>query len=98
MDRVAEMHEKRRTFETVMASNPGGFELAAAGAFFGWVRHPYRNESSESVVRRLLTDCKVHALPGTAFMPNDEGFLRFSFANLTVFEIVELEERFGGMK
>ena len=36
--RAIAIHQQR--FESVMADRPGGFELVAAGAYFGWVRYP----------------------------------------------------------
>lgn len=80
-------------FRSAMAAKPGGFELAASGAFFGWVRHPFEEMSSADVVRRLVIDLDVLVIPGTAFMPTDERWLRFSFANLDAAELSELAER-----
>ena len=82
----------QRSFEQVMATRPGGFELVAAGAFFGWVRHPF-GTSVDDVVKRLVLDHDVLAIPGTAFTPVDNGFLRFSFANLAHEELHELGGR-----
>lgn len=70
------------SFREAMASAPGGFELAGSGAFFGWVRHPFAGEAAPAVVERLVLDYDVLVIPGTAFTPGDEQWLRFSFANL----------------
>ncbi|MFZ9017444.1 MAG: aminotransferase [Ilumatobacteraceae bacterium] len=88
-DRVARL---QRRFEAMMAGEPGGFRLVSAGAFFGWVRHPFETPSSE-VVRRLVLDHDVLVIPGTAFTPADEGHLRFSFANLDDGDVEELGNR-----
>ncbi len=69
-------------FEHVMADRPGGFELASAGAFFGWARHPFTDLGTDEVIKRLVLDHDVLAIPGTAFTPTDERWVRFSFANL----------------
>ena len=82
-----------KTFQTVMADAPGGFELVHSGAFFGWVRHPFGGVGSEEVVHRLITEEDLLAIPGTAFMPTDQGFLRFSFANLEPEALQELASR-----
>ncbi|MCP5028621.1 MAG: aminotransferase [Actinomycetia bacterium] len=84
-------------FEETMATRPGGFELTAAGAFFGWVRHPFEGESTQSVVRRLAVDHDVLTIPGVAFTPGDDRFLRFSFANLDAADFVELDRRLNEM-
>lgn len=84
-------------FESVMAAEPGGFELASAGAFFGWVRHPFPDLGTDEVIKRLVLDHDVLAIPGTAFTPTDEGWLRFSFANLDTAELTELGQRLTQM-
>jgi aspartate/methionine/tyrosine aminotransferase len=81
------------TFESVMAERPAGFELVSAGAYFGWVRHPFAPMSTVDVVRRLVHDADMLVIPGTAFTAVDEAMLRFSFANLTTGEIDELGRR-----
>jgi aspartate/methionine/tyrosine aminotransferase len=84
-------------FERVMASKPGGFELASAGAFFGWVRHPFYELPTSEVVRRLVLDHDVLVIPGTAFTPADDRWLRFSFANLDPPDLDEMAERLAEM-
>lgn len=91
-EQVARIAAAQVVFEEVMAGRPGGFELVAAGAFFGWVRHPFGVPSGD-VVRRLVLDHDVLTIPGTAFTPADEGYLRFSFANLEPHELHELGSR-----
>ncbi len=80
-------------FRAKMATQPGGFELGASGAFFGWVRHPFAAMSSADVVKHLVLDHDVLVIPGTAFMPTDERWLRFSFANLEAAELDDLASR-----
>lgn len=84
-------------FEEVMAARPGGFALASAGAFFGWVRHPFTDLGTDEVIKRLVLDHDVLAIPGTAFTPTDERWLRFSFANLDEGELAELGVRLAEM-
>ena len=80
-----------------MASRPGGFELETAGAYFGWVRHPFPDRSTDDVVRQLVLEHDVLVIPGTAFTPSDQAMLRFSFANLEPDEIAELPSRLEEM-
>ncbi|MEO0493712.1 MAG: aminotransferase [Actinomycetota bacterium] len=82
----------QRRFEHVMADRPGGFELVASGAYFGWVRGPDDTPTDE-LVRRLVVDHDVLAIPGTAFTATDERMLRISFANLDAEQIDLLGER-----
>ncbi len=80
-------------FRSVMADSPGGFELATSGAFFGWVRHPFADLETAEVVKRLVLDFDVLVIPGTAFTPTDERWLRLSYANLDPDQLVELGSR-----
>lgn len=91
-EQSARIAAAQRCFEEVMSECPGGFELVASGAFFGWVRHPFGVPTDE-VVKRLVLDLDVLAIPGTAFTPTDEGFLRFSFANLDHDQLRDLGRR-----
>lgn len=92
-DRALELREKQAQFESVLTSEPGGFELVTAGAFFGWVRHSVSNETTEEVVRRLLFEHGIFVLPGTIFSKADDRYLRFGFGQLSSNEIDELGMR-----
>ncbi len=94
-DRVDEIAAKQRRFEEVMADKPGGFELLSAGAYYGWVRHPFVDRPTGDVVEALLLEQGILVIPGTAFMPTDEQHLRFSFANADIDRIGELTNRLG---
>ena len=91
--------QTERIFQSLLAIRqmmdacPGGFELVQSGAFFGWVRHPFENMSTADVVKKLVLEHDVLVIPGTAFLPTDEGLLRFSFANLEADEFGELSAR-----
>ncbi|MEU0940337.1 aminotransferase [Embleya sp. NPDC005971] len=89
-ERASETGAKLDRFRSLMADAPGGFELRASGAFFGWVRHPFP-QSTYEVVRGLVTEQDVAVLPGSLFMPSDERFLRFSVAALK-------ERQFGKLR
>ncbi len=80
-------------FRSVMAEEPGGFRLAASGAFFGWIQHPFTHLTTAEVIKRLVLDHDVLAIPGTAFTPTDERWIRFSYANLDPTQIAELGKR-----
>ncbi|MEM7339574.1 MAG: aminotransferase [Actinomycetota bacterium] len=94
---VARIAAAQAVFEAVMAERPGGFELASAGAFFGWARHPFADMDTAEVIKRLVLDHDVLAIPGTAFTPSDERWVRFSFANLDEPELHELGIRLSEM-
>jgi len=83
-------------FRSIMEAEPGGFQLASSGAFFGWVRHQFDLPTAE-VIKRLVLDHDVLAIPGTAFTPSDEQWVRFSFANLEGDQFDELGLRLSEM-
>lgn len=91
-EQVARTAALQERFEAMMATSPGGYELASAGAYFGWVRHPF-DEPTGDVIKRLLFDHDVLTIPGTAFTPTDERFIRMSFANLEPQDVDVLADR-----
>ena len=91
--RAAEIAAKQRAFEAVMAARPGGYELLACGAYFGWVRHPFPGRPTGDVVRDLVLRHDMVLIPGTAFLPDDRAVLRASFANLAPGAIGEFGAR-----
>lgn len=86
-----------KSFETMMAAEPGGFRLASAGAFFGWAQHPFTDLATDEVIKRLVLDHDVLAIPGTAFTPTDDRWIRFSYANLGADQFGELASRLNEM-
>ena len=96
-EQAARIQRSLTRFREVMADRPGGFELVTAGAFFGWVRHPFIDLPTSEVVRRLVLDHDVLAIPGTAFTPTDDRWIRFSYANLDEVQLDELGSRLAEM-
>ena len=94
-DRIAGL---RQHFAEVMAGRPGGFALESSGAYFGWVRHPYVDRSTSSIVRDLIIDHDTLAIPGVAFTPRDHRFLRLSVANLDHAQLDDLAERLAAFR
>jgi len=92
-EQAARINRSLARFRQVMADRPGGFELITAGAFFGWVRHPFTDLPTAEVIKRLVLDHDVLVIPGTAFTPTDERWVRFSYANLEEDQYDELAER-----
>ena len=95
--KIAEIAAKQNRFSEVMASRPGGFELVSTGAYYGWVRHPLSSRSTGYVVEQLLLEQGVLTIPGTAFMPEDESMIRFSFANAEIDRLDELTTRLAAI-
>ncbi|HEY7746197.1 MAG TPA: aminotransferase, partial [Desulfuromonadales bacterium] len=74
---------------------PGNpFRLAASGAFFAWVRHPFPGKAGREVARRLADEANLICLPGEVFGPGLERYLRLAFGNITEMAIPEAVRRF----
>ena len=91
--KIADIAKKQARFEKVLADRPGGFVLHSAGAYYGWVEHPFVGEDTPTVVERLLLEQGILVIPGTAFMTGDTNMLRFSFANIDIDRLDELTGR-----
>jgi aspartate/methionine/tyrosine aminotransferase len=64
-------------------STPGlAFELVSSGAYFAYVRHPFRGKASKPMAMRLAQEFDVLCLPGSMFGPGQDDYLRLAFANV----------------
>lgn len=95
--KVAEIAGNEARFREVLADRPGGFELHSAGAYYGWVSHD-RDQSSDEIARRLLVEQGLYTLPGSAFDPEPNRMIRFSFANATLAQLDELPARLADLR
>ena len=74
---------------------PGNlFKLVASGGFFAWVRHPWPKLSGRQAARRLVEEAHLLCLPGEAFGPGLEGYLRLAFGNIHEDGIPSAVQRF----
>ncbi|WP_037152439.1 aminotransferase [Rhizobium freirei] len=74
-------------------SGLAGWEIAAIGAYFAFVRHPLAGRSSSEVAEELARERGVVCIPGAYFGEGQERYLRFAFANVDVASIGLLPER-----
>ncbi len=72
-------------------ANP--FSRIASGAFFAWLRHPFKSCSGRQVSRQLLQQSGLLTLGGEIFGPDLEGYLRVAFGNLNEKQIPEAVRR-----
>ncbi|BCS52273.1 aminotransferase [Geobacter sp. SVR] len=91
---MARRHDLFRA-EFLKPGNP--FHLAASGAFFAWVRHPFGG-TGRTAARRLVDEAAVLCLPGEVFGPGLEGYLRLAFGNIREEQIPEAVRRFRGIR
>lgn len=72
------------------------WRVLAAGAYFAYVAHPFPGIPAADVVRALVQERGVLALPGPYFGPGQEQHLRIAIANVASDRIGELGERLRG--
>ncbi len=90
-----EMMARRHDLFRAEFMQPGNlFRLAASGAFFAWVRHPFSGCSGRQVAKRLVDEAAILCLPGEVFGPGLEGYLRLAFGNIKEDAIPEAVRRF----
>jgi len=78
------MFQRAIAFQSAMKIGGHGYEIAANGPYFAYVKHPYAGESARDVARYLAEEANLLALPGEMFGPDQESYLRFAFANVGV--------------
>jgi aspartate/methionine/tyrosine aminotransferase len=74
-------------------SGLAGWEIAAIGAYFAFVRHPLADRSSSEVAEELARERGVVCIPGAYFGEGQERYLRLAFANADVASIGLLPDR-----
>ena len=93
----AEIATRAAALKDVM-SRLNDWNIAAIGAYFAYVRHPFADIGSEAVAKSLALDAGVACLPGAYFGEGQERYLRFAFANCDAPTIRMLEERLRGFR
>jgi aspartate aminotransferase len=78
---VGEFTRRREQFVRDLNRVPGFRCHPPDGAFYAWVDITGTGTSAEELCRILLEDAGVAAIPGAAFGPRGQQFVRFSFAS-----------------
>jgi aspartate aminotransferase len=92
---VAEFHRRRDQFVHDLDRIPGFRCALPEGAFYAWANVSGTGIGAEEVCRILLEQAGVAAIPGAAFGPSGEDFVRFSFASSSAI-LAEAVERIRG--
>jgi aspartate/methionine/tyrosine aminotransferase len=92
--------EKRARVAALVASLDRAFrdrappyELVSRGAFFAYLRHPFRGRSSVEVAKALARDQSLLVLPGEFFGASQADYLRVAFANASADELADMAAR-----
>jgi len=74
----------------------GGWKIDSIGAYFAYLRHPFRGWTAQEVAERLAAERGVLCLPGSYFGPEQDSHLRVAFANVEAEVLQHLTERLRG--
>lgn len=91
-DNRLEIARRADALKAVMADLPG-WDIAAIGAYFAFIRHPFADLPSTAVAERLAKEAGVISIPGAYFGEGQERYLRLAFANADAASIGLLGER-----
>ena len=89
----AMMMQRHDQFKASFLAAKTNFELTASGSFFAWIKHPWRHLTGRQAARQLADEANLICLPGEAFGPGLESYLRLSFGNIEVAQIPEAVAR-----
>ena len=87
------MKERVAALRRAFAHSNLSYRLISSGAYFAYVRHPFRGTPAVDVARRLVDRENVLCLPGSFFGPRQEDYLRLAFANVDSQRFDELVAR-----
>lgn len=90
----AMMSRRHDCFKQEFTAAELDFELAASGSFFAWIKHPWKQLSGRQAAKKLADEANLICLPGEAFGPGLEPYLRLAFGNIEVDEIPQAIARF----
>jgi aspartate/methionine/tyrosine aminotransferase len=74
-----------------------GWEIGAVGAYFAYIKHPFKGCPSSSVAKKLAGEAGILSIPGEYFGAGQQDYLRFAFANADVEKIRTLRARLGSL-
>ena len=88
------MRQRHDLFRQLFLEANTPFKLMASGSFFAWVRHPWPGMAGRQAARILAEQGQLICLPGEAFGPGLEPYLRLAFGNIAQERIPQAIERF----
>ena len=86
------MNARGAAAEAAFAGLPG-WTISSRGAYFAYLRHPYDGRPAMRVAEALATERGIVTLPGSAFGPDQDAYLRLAFANVEADRIGEVASR-----
>ena len=89
---LPELRRRRRILTDALASIPGVEWIQGSGGLFGFARVDGCTDSA-ALSRALLEQAHVVTIPGSAFGPSGEGYLRLSYGRAGEPQLVEAASR-----
>lgn len=94
---LAEISSRADIFLSTMAQTQR-WQVASIGAYFAYVKHPFRHLESTAVVQRMAQHYGVLPLPGGFFGFEQNDFIRVAFANVDGPTLEKLGARLNTME
>jgi len=88
----AEIARRAKALTEVFDAAPG-WSIAAIGAYFAFIKHPFEGRASREIAECLASKAGVISIPGAYFGGGNDAYLRFAFANADVATIRQLKPR-----
>jgi aspartate/methionine/tyrosine aminotransferase len=90
-----EISKRAQTLTETLSQLPR-WSMAACGAYFAFIKHPFVGLTAAEAARRVALEAGVLAIPGSYFGERNEDYLRFAFANADSATIALLPARLKG--
>ena len=88
------MKQRHDLFKAEFESSDSQFKLEASGSFFAWIQHPWPDLTGRAAAKRLADQANLICLPGEAFGPGLDAYLRLAFGNIAAEQIPAAVQRF----
>ena len=93
-DNASMMQRRHDSFKEQFLNAETPFELVASGSFFAWIKHPWRDKTGRQAAYKMAHEKNLICLPGEAFGPGLENYLRLAFGNIETGQIPAAIARF----
>ncbi len=94
-DNATMMKERHDSFKEQFLAADTPFKLVASGSFFAWIEHPWSSQTGRQATFKMAHEQNLICLPGEAFGPGLEKYLRLAFGNIETAQIPDAIARFA---
>jgi aspartate/methionine/tyrosine aminotransferase len=105
-DQRQSINDRLNLFADCLNAVPG-WKVGSKGGFYVFARHPFAGRTSAEVVKAMILQCGVSALPASFFCPATDdadiqavadNWMRFSIPNASAEDIREAADRLRSLK